>query len=220
MGETALKLYEGNRIRKMAFTFFFRDMHTLKLIASNVIPHIYGRSKIRIWDAGCAMGQEAYSLAIMFAENLGHFAFNNLNIMATDIDGSNLFEKIIVEGIYHEVEVKRIEKNLFEKYFIPAEKPDYHQVIERVRSRIYFKKHDLLSLESVGEGFSLILCKNVLLHFQFGERIDVIKMFHRALGPGGYLATEQTQKIPGGAAHLFRQVTGDGQIFQKIEVSK
>ncbi|MCK4542081.1 MAG: hypothetical protein KAU17_07610 [Spirochaetales bacterium] len=201
----------------MAFTYFFRDMHTLELLTKAAIPYVTGRSKIRFWDAGCAMGQESYSLAIMFAENMGHFAFKNLHIDATDIDGSNLFEKIILDGEYPEVEIKRIPKEIVKKYFRVNGKPGYFQVIENIRSCVSFRKHDLLSLDPIGDGYSLILCKNVLLHFSPEQRVEVVRMFHRCLAPGGFLATEQTQKLPEGTAHLFTQVTGDAQLFRKVE---
>jgi len=67
----------------------------------------------------------------------------------------------------------------------------------------------------VGENFSLVLCKNVLLHLTYAERVEVIKMFHGALGTGGYFAMEQTQKIPVEIEHLFIKVANDGQIFKK-----
>lgn len=201
----------------MAFTYFFRDMHTLQLIIKEVVPCTYGRSKVRFWDAGCAMGQEAYSLAIMFAENLGHFAYKNLTIYATDIDGSNLFDKIISEAVYREKELKRMPRHLFKKYFKPNGKPGYFKIIDKIRDCICFQKHDLLSLKSIGDGFSLILCKNVLLHFHPEERIEVVKMFHHSLCPGGFLATEQTQKLPEETDHLFEKLRGDGQLFRKVE---
>jgi len=200
----------------MAFTYFFRDMHTLQLIATNVIPYLYGRSKIKIWDAGCAMGQEAYSMAIVFAENLGHFAFKNLHIDATDIDGSDQFEEIIVNGVYHESELKRIPRELFKNYFKPVKNTGYFKVVDTVRKSINFQKHDLLSLRSIGTGYSLIICKNVLLHFQPGQRIEVIRMFHNSLDAGGFFATEQTQKLPEETEHLFERVSSDGQLFRKV----
>ena len=202
----------------MAFTYFFRDMYTLELLTKAVVPCVSGRSKIRFWDAGCAMGQESYSLAIMFAENMGHFAFKNLHIDATDIDGSNLFEKIILDGVYPEVEIKRIPKEIIKKYFRQNGKPGHFQVIENIRSRVSYRKHDLLSLEPIGDGYSLILCKNVLLHFHPEQRVEVLRMFHHSLAPGGFLATEQTQKLPEETSHLFEQVTGDAQLFRKVEV--
>ncbi|HOT78313.1 MAG TPA: CheR family methyltransferase, partial [Candidatus Wallbacteria bacterium] len=75
---------------------------------------------------------------------------------------------------------------------------------------------NLLSLKPVGEDYSLIICKNVLLHFQPEERVKVIKMFYDSLAPGGYFITEQTQKMPEELAHLFQKVVDDAQLFKKI----
>ncbi|MBA7537205.1 Chemotaxis protein methyltransferase 1 [subsurface metagenome] len=201
----------------MAFTYFFRDLHTLQHITRKVIPVTSGRSRVRLWDAGCAMGQEAYSLAIILAENMGHFAFKNLRIFATDIDGSSLFEEIIKEGVYPEVELKRIPRELFKKYFESNGKEGCFRIIDKIRTCVSFQKHDLLSLKPIGENFSLILCKNVLLHFHPEERVEVIKMFHQSLDHGGFLATEQTQKLPKETERLFKRVTADAQLFRKIE---
>jgi chemotaxis protein methyltransferase CheR len=81
-----------------------------------------------------------------------------------------------------------------------------------------FQRHDLLSLREIGEGYALILCKNVLLHFQPAERVGVLKMFHRALAQGGLFATEQTQEMPADLAPLFARVTPDAPLFRKVEV--
>lgn len=204
----------------MAFTYFFRDMHTLELIIKHVVPAVAGFSKIRVWDAGCAMGPEPYSLAIMFAENMGRFAFRNFRIDATDLDSSNLFGKVISEGRYPEDDLKRIPRELFEKYFQPDGKAGYFKINDVIRSKVFYSRHDLLTLKPIGSGFNLILCKNVLLHFQPAERVEVIKMFHGALAPGGYFATEQTQKMPPETAHLFEQVAADAQLFRKVEANQ
>jgi chemotaxis protein methyltransferase CheR len=65
-------------------------------------------------------------------------------------------------------------------------------------------------------GFGLIVCKNVLLHFNDAQRIEVFKMFHEALAEGGYLALEQTQKLPAEAKHLFEPIVSNAQVFKKI----
>ena len=200
----------------MAFTFFFRDTQILELAVKKVVPAVMGRSKVKVWDAGCAMGPEPYSLAIMLAEAMGHFAFRNLTIYATDIDETDTFGSIIKNGVYHEEELRRLPEGIVDKYFRPNGKPGYFQIAETIRERVMFQKHNLLSLQPVGNDFSLILCKNVLLHFQPQERAEVMKCFHGSLAPGGYLATEQTQKMPKEAEHLFEQVASDGQIFRKV----
>jgi chemotaxis protein methyltransferase CheR len=201
----------------VAFTFFFRDLPILELAVKHVVSYTMGRSRIKVWDAGCAMGPEPYSLAILLAESMGKFSFKNLTLYATDIDETDTFGNIILKGIYPEEELQRIPREIFEKYFAPNGAPRHYQVVDLIRERMQFQRHNLLSLKTIGNDFSLIICKNVLLHFQYPERIAVIKMFHQSLSPGGYFATEQTQKMPKEIAGLFEQVAHDGQIFKKIE---
>ena len=177
-----------------------------------------GKKEVKIWDAGCAMGQEPLSLAILLAENMGQFAFKNLKIYATDIDKSDQFEDIIAAGVYPAEQLKRIPKELLEKYFTYNEEDNNYKIVPFVHNRIKFYKHDLLSLQSINTEFSLILCKNVLLHFKKSERIEVINMFYQSLSEGGFLAMEQTQKLPGKTGELFKKVTGNGQLFRKKEL--
>ena len=203
----------------MAFTFFFRDLHVLELIVRHAAPSLASRSFARVWDAGCAMGQEPYSLCILFAENMGHFAFNNLRILASDLDICDTFGPIIAKGTYAWEELERMPPGILEKYFEADAKPGHFKVKDVIRNRITFQKHDLLSLQEAGQGFSLIVCKNVLLHLQQAERLEVIRMFHRALTPGGYFAAEQTQEMPQELCRLFERVVPDGQLFRKVEAS-
>jgi chemotaxis protein methyltransferase CheR len=202
----------------VAFTFFFRDQHVLDLVVRHAVPTFAGRSRVRIWDAGCAMGQEPYSLAILLAEAMGYFAFNNLRIEASDLDECGLFGPIVAAGVYAWEELERVPAPLFEKYFEPHEARRY-RLVDRVRSRVSFRHHDLLSLRAFGEAFNLIVCKNVLLHFQPAERAAVVRMFHAALASDGFLATEQTQKLPEEVGLLFERVACDGQLFRKVPVA-
>jgi len=199
----------------MAFTYFFRDMQTLEMIREHVIPVLKTRRYIHIWDAGCAMGPEPYSIAIILRENMGHMLFRNVRIHATDIDGSNLFADIIKNGRYPEEQVKRIPKDILNRYF-KSDNAGHFIIAEEIRKRLVFQKHDLRTLKAIREDFGLIVCKNVLLHFNEQERIDVIKMFHASLGSEGFFVTEQTQKLPQQVSHLFEQVQSNVQLFKKI----
>jgi len=201
----------------MAFTYFFRDMQTLDMIRQHVVPILRTRRFIHIWDAGCAMGPEPYSIAIILRENMGHMMFRNVRIHATDIDGSNLFANIIKKGSYPEEQVKRIPKDILNRYFKPDNSGNYI-ISEEIRRALIFKKHNLLSLEPVREDFGLIVCKNVLLHFKQEERINVIKMFYSSLTADGFFVTEQTQKMPDPVSHLFEQVQSNVQLFKKRSV--
>jgi chemotaxis protein methyltransferase CheR len=197
----------------MAFTFFFRDVQPLDYAVKHVVPAVAGRSKIRVWDAGSAMGQEPYTLAILLAEAMNQFAWRNLKIHTTDIEEN--FGAIVKAGSYPENELQRIPAELFKKYFEPNCKTGHFQLIEKIRDSVQFQHHDLLSLKAFGQDFCLVVCKNVLLHFQQDQRIQVIRMFHEALMPGGFLVMEHTQKMPQELMHLFEQVVPDAQLYKK-----
>lgn len=199
----------------MAFTYFFRDLQTLETICNYAIPNLRSKQQIKIWDAGCAMGPEPYTLAMLIRERMGHMYFRNVKIQATDIDGSDLFDKIISEAEYPREQVQRIPKEIFEKYFEKVKNKDCYCLIDEIKASVTFQKHDLLTLSSIGKDFGLILCKNVLLHFNEQERIKVIRMFHDSLVDGGYLAMEQTQKLPGQLTELFEPVVSNAQLFKK-----
>ena len=191
-------------------------MQTLEAIRDHVLPTLKSRRYINIWDAGCAMGPEPYSMAIVLRENMGHMIFRNVKIYATDVDGSNLFGKIIGDGEYPGEQVRRIPKDIFAKYFSPNGKPDHFIIADEIRKSVEYQKHDLLTLKPVRNNFGLIVCKNVLLHFKEEERIEVIRMFHSSLFEGGFFATEQTQKMPEELNGLFKPVISNVQLFRKI----
>ncbi len=201
----------------MAFTFFFRDSQILEMLIEHSLPAMCGQSHIRIWDAGCAHGPEPYSLAILLRERMSEFLFRNVRIHATDIDPS--FASKVTLGTYPEGELKRIPPDLFERYFRAVEKPGHFQIVDEIRSRFEFAVHDLLSLRPIREGFTLIVCKNVLLHFDEQRRCDVLRMFHAAMHNDGLLAMEHTQKMPEALRPLFQQVAPNAQVYRKIEFS-
>ncbi len=200
----------------MAFTYFFRDRETLLAIRDLVFPEIKKSRFINIWDAGCAMGPEAYSLAIIARESLGYYVFKRLKIYATDLDEENhQFGKIIAEATYPETMLKRIPRDILGKYFTTTSKPGYFTVKEEIRRAILFQKHDLRSLIPIRNNFSLILCKNVLLHLKEEQREQVVEMFHSALIPRGFLVFEATQKLPMKASAQFEKISPQFSIYQK-----
>ena len=200
----------------MAFTFFFRDLPVIEYAADHLVRFASGRMKVKVWDAGCALGQETYTLAIVLAGKMGQFAFRNLRIDATDYDSANHFGDTVEKAVYHFNDLKRMPEAVLKRYFEPADTQDYFRVVSKLREPVFFRYHDLLSFEPVGMAYSLIICKNVLLHFTYEQRVKVMKMFYRALLPGGFITTEQTQKMPKEVGHLFKQVVPDSQLFMKI----
>lgn len=199
----------------MAFTYFFRDMQTLEAVKEHVLPYLKTKKYIDIWDAGCASGQEPYSLSMLLNESMGYMLFRNVRILATDIDESNQFEKIIRQGSYPRELIQRIPNDFLDKFFKPDKTEGYFILHEEIRKSVSFLKHNLLSLIAPEKEFGLVVCKNVLLHFNESQRVEVLKMFHNALADGGYIVMEQTQKLPKEVDHLFEPVVSNSQIFKK-----
>lgn len=200
----------------MAFTFFFRDAPVLETAVQLAARELLGRAHGRIWDAGCASGPEPFTLAILLARILGQFGFRNVHIDATDLDESGGFGDIIRNGVYPAAEVDRMPPGVLEEFFEPAGAGRY-RAAALLRDRIRFHRHDLLSLRETGSAYSLIVCKNVLLHFTPAQRAGVVRMFHRALAPGGYFAVEQTQSLPEETAACLSGSTLRIRSFAKFE---
>jgi len=201
----------------MAFTFFFRDEQILSLAVDHLVPFTIGRSNIRILNAGCAMGMETYTFAILLAEKMGKFALRNVKIHAIDIDNENVdFGKTVREGIYHKDHLQRIPPELFKKHFSPAEKEDHFIVNQDLINLIEFEKYDLLTLKPLRNDYSLIICKNVLLQFNYQQRIEVISMYHNMLLTGGLLVMENTQNMPEELGSKYRRLVDYGQLYEKM----
>ena len=186
----------------------------MEIISEKIIPEIRTRRFINIWDAGCAMGPEPYTLAIILRENLGRMIFRNVKIYATDIDLSNLFGDIIKKGLYSSDQLGSVPPGILAQYFSKTEDGKY-LISEELRKSVFFEKHDLLSYQPVKTGFSMIVCKNVLLHFREEQRIKVIKMFYESLAHDGYFVTERTQKMPHELMDFFYPISTNAMIFKK-----
>jgi len=199
----------------VGLTYFFRDLQTLELIRDQALPTLNSYQRISIWDAGCARGPEPYTLALLLRETLGEAGYGKVSITASDLDPTGKFCGIVTEAIYGRDEVDRVPPEILERHFKPVDGGDRYQVSAEVRSAVHFTQHDLLALKPVGQGFGLILCKNVLLHFTEEERRNVMRMFYEALIPGGYFATEQTQKLPADLQMLFEPVVSHAQLYRK-----
>jgi chemotaxis protein methyltransferase CheR len=199
----------------VAFTFFFRDSQTLELAIQDALPSLRGRAFIHVWDAGCAHGPEPYTLAILLRERMSDYIFNNVRIHATDIDSS--FAPLVTKGVFADQEVKRVPPEILQKYFRSAPRPGFVEVAPELRAKVTFSHHDMLSLQPIRQGLSLIVCKNVLLHFDEPQRINVLRMFHQALQPDGILVMEHTQKLPDTLGTFFQQVAPYAQVYRKVQ---
>ncbi len=200
----------------MAFSFFFRDRFILEKLAE-LIGNQFGSGyeTIKIWDAGCAFGQEPYTLAIILAEKLNPNIFKKVKILATDIDEYDEYGKTINSGVYPYTDLSRIDPAIFQKYFYQYS-DNLYAINPSIKSKVEFRKHNLLSFEPIDFGFSSIVCKNVLLHFNPNDRLKVLAMFNSVLHTGGFLAMEHTQKLPEELQDKFKLFSAEANIYQKI----
>ena len=199
----------------MAFADFFHDSQTLELLIERARPTLCGQTCTRIWSAGCANGAELYTLAMLLREQMPDRVFRSVRIHATDVDPR--FGPQIVDGMYPEQDVKRIPYPIRYRSFQVTDKPGYVQAVDELRSKVSFARHDLLSLVPPRDDFNLIVCRNVMLDFDETERRQVLRMFHQAMCPAGFLAAEHTQAMPEGVESLFEPISSHARVYRRLD---
>ncbi len=203
---------------------FFRDTLTFDYIADRVLSAIVyekkkaGDNSIRVWSAGCAMGEEPYSIAILIHELLEKEALKtNINIFATDIDGKIL--KKAKKAAYPYESIKSIKYRLLKKYF-NAEGETF-QLVPAIQNIVSFSVYDILDKksyappESVFGGFDLVLCRNVLIYFDTEHQDQIFGRLYRSLTKNGYLVLGESEIPTKNYQGCFRKVNECCHIYQK-----
>jgi chemotaxis protein methyltransferase CheR len=150
---------------------------------------------IRVWSAGCASGEEPYTLALLAAEALGpgHIP---VDVLGTDISGAALAAAAV--GQYRERAVHALEASLRARYFEPQADRTY-LVGQRLRKLVRFRRHNLARdpIPPFGESrFDLVVCRNVLIYFEAPLAEHVIEMLRGSLRPGGVLVLGAADALP------------------------
>jgi two-component system, chemotaxis family, CheB/CheR fusion protein len=198
-------------------TRFFRDDETFEALAQRVIPDIIERAKsdapddqIRVWISGCATGQEAYSIAILFHEQLSARRRPvNLKILATDVHKASL--EVASAGIYTEQQVAGIDPERLERFF--TLKPNGYHISQSLRESIVFAPHNLIR-DSPFTKMDLITCRNLLIYLQPHAQKTVFTLFHFALKTGGFLFLGSSES-PGGLLDEFETIDEHAKIYRK-----
>ncbi len=203
----------------MAYTSFFRDPDALEAIVKIALPAMIQQQEIRVWDAGCASGEEPFTLAIVFAEHLGPFSFRNLDILATDLEESNFpqFENRIKKAKYSKKDVFWVPEKFRNTHFIATDDPDTFRLTPDIREKVRYLKHDLLTFQAPENHKSLIVCKNVLMHFTPEDQLKVLQMFFDTLVPNGFLVLDGFQAMPAEFASRFVRAEAGKPLFRKEE---
>jgi len=188
-------------------TEFMRDRTPFEFFMHKILPELSSKKRIlRFWSAGCANGEEAYSIAIAILETLPNCAFS---VYATDIDEDSL-EKAR-EGVYSKEQLKNLSLELREKYFEKV--GEQFRVKDAVRRHVKFRRHDLTSQEPVTKYLDAIFCRNVMIYFTEEQKEKVLRDFYEALNPGGYLIIGKSESIPKGN---FECVSISEKVYRKV----
>ena len=199
-------------------TKFFRNWDTYAAIEQKVVPALWARSEreIRVWSAGCASGEEPYSVGILVHKHA--VAINqkdrleSLSIVGTDIDATCLGEA--ERAVYAESALVDTPADLRERYFPRV--GALHTMQPEVRRLVTFECSDLLRFQPPFEDAHLLVCRNVIIYLEREAQDALFAEFHRALAPGGFLVLGKVETLLGEARSLFSPVNARERIFRKI----
>ncbi len=204
----------------ISVTSFFRDLTAYNALRENVIEPALARIKpgdeMRVWVAGCATGEEAYSLGMLILDAAAERAKPvKLQIFATDIDHVGL--SVAREGVYSPSAIENVSSRRLEKYFEPLEGRGY-RVRSVLRDVVSFALHDLTK-DPPFSRMDLVSCRNVMIYFTSVAQQHVLGSLHFALRPNGCLLLS-TSEAPGARPELFTTVSKAAHIYRKIGVSR
>jgi two-component system CheB/CheR fusion protein len=198
-------------------TAFFRDPLAWEYLAKDIIPNILRNKQkneqIRIWSAGCASGEEAYTLAIILGEILGIEDFRHrVKIYATDIDEEALNQAR--QASYSVKNIQGVPLELRDKYFDLVNKNYiFHQDLRRA---VIFGRHDLLQDAPISR-LDLLVCRNTLMYFNSETQGRIINRFHFALNDHGYLFLGKAEMLVT-HANLFTPINLKDRVFAKVSL--
>ncbi|MFH8489540.1 CheR family methyltransferase [Streptomyces longisporoflavus] len=168
-------------------TSVFRDPDAWGLLQREALPELLGsvapESEIRVWSAGCSSGEEAYSLAMMFAEALGvEECVSRVKIYATDVDEEALRDAR--SGQYPARSLEPLSRELRDKYF--ERNGTQYAFRTDLRRRVIFGRHDITRDAPISR-LDLLVCRNTLMYFNVEAQAQILDRFHFALREGGCL---------------------------------
>ncbi|HEV2846952.1 MAG TPA: CheR family methyltransferase, partial [Thermoanaerobaculia bacterium] len=197
-------------------TAFFRDAPSWQSLAEKILPRILenkgANDPIRCWSAGCASGEEAYTLAMLLAEALGDQQFRQrVKIYATDVDEESLAQARL--GSYSLDRAADIPEELLGRYFESA--GDRRVFRADLRRALIFGRHDLLQDAAISR-LDLLICRNTLMYFNSETQTQILSRFHFALNPGGYLFLGKAETLLS-QNNGFRPEELKSRIFQRVQ---
>jgi chemotaxis protein methyltransferase CheR len=218
-------------------TSFFRNKPQLDLFQKQILEEVLHRKQerrdwtLRLWSAGCSMGQEPYTMAMQVADALAYYYLRNplpfempspkpiipppwrVEILASDISYSAL--RTAQEGTYTEAQMEPVDYMFRLRYFDKL--GDHYQIKKGLRELVHFDFHNLKT-EFLPQRNDFIFCRNVMIYFDEAEQRRLIDKFYRCLNASGYLFVGHAESLFG-LTDRFRMIhQNNGTAYHKIEV--
>src|SRR5947208_564035 len=196
-------------------TSFFRDPDAWNYLGDEVLPQLLAakevNSPIRVWSAGCASGEEAYSLAMLFAEILGPDEFRDrVKVYATDVDEEQLAEAR--QATYPEESLSALSPERKERFF--EHFAGRYVFRKDLRRTVIFGRNDLVQDSPISR-VDLLLCRNTLMYFNAETQARILSRFHFALAGGGVLFLGKAEMLLS-HSNLFLPIDLKRRIFRKV----
>lgn len=204
------KCFNASTLFQVNVSQFFRDYDIFQALRDDLLPEIlqkkrfeWGRGPLKVWSAGCASGEEPYSVAMIFDDYSEREKTRfNFSIIGTDIGQETL--RLAREGFYHFDRVKGCPIQFFRRYFKFDRSRGRYRVVNRIKEKVDFLKHDLLSLQDVPGKYDMIFCRNVFIYFKDETREKILRKFHGKLKKTGYLILGKPESVPKELLSIFR----------------
>jgi len=195
-------------------TQFFRDVDAFEVLERDVIPKLVDsvppEQELRIWCAGCATGEEAYSLAMLFHEELTRRQRPLLlKIIATDVHPSSL--ETASAGVYGEHQLANVSAARRDRFFV--RRATGFQISPELRQLIVFARHNVTK-DAPFTKMHFISCRNMLIYLQPGAQRTVLSLFHFSLASGGVMFLGASES-PGALSDEFTSIDEHWKIFRK-----
>ena len=199
----------------ISVTHFFRDPEAFELLESRVIPKLFAQDEVRVWIAGCATGEEAYSVAMLLAEyNALLERPRKLQIFASDLDAAAL--EFARQGVYPDTIAADVSSARLQRFF--EQQGESYKVRDSLRELILFAPHNLIKDPPFSK-LQLVTCRNLLIYLNADTQAHVYDVFHYALGESGYLFLGASESL-GKASSLFDSLSERAKVFKRRNVKR
>ncbi len=206
--ETGVELSTMVDILTTNLTYFFREKdHFNYLLEQGKVKLVdEKRKRFRIWSAGCASGEEAYSIAITLDDAIKGSGCPDFRILATDISSQTL--ETAKEGLFPKQRMKETPEMVLKKYFAKETAQDgtvFYRVSAELKRKIAFRRLNLMDPWPMTGPFDAVFCRNVMIYFDKKTQAELVTRFYNILAPGGVFFVGHSESLTG-ISHGFKFV--------------